>query len=262
MRNEKAVSSKSKVKVYKRVGSVIKTQDFKPKKKEKFILSLMEKYQGDGYIRKGNFTSEIIWDGSSYMFPPAKSHSSYKKGLFLFGMVRKDAKAFIKSGKKLKVPKRYPVNEFNDNFNDISLPLTGTDLNHAYWRIALNLGIISKNTYIRGLEDDFKTVRLAALSTLGKGKAYNVIKNGVITDDVVNIGNDESMDALYKAIRYTCYKYMQVIKKKLGKDFVCYRTDCVYYVDTPQNRKLVRDYFKSENMEYKQLQSTKKALHE
>jgi hypothetical protein len=196
------------------------------------------------------------------MFPSTGSHKVYNKGMFLFGMVRKDATLFIKSGKKIKVPKRYPVNEYNDNFSNFEAKVTGTDLNHAYWRIAYNLGIISKNTYMKGLDDDFKILRLSALSTLGKGKDYFVIKDGIVTEEVVKIGINEDMDKLYKAIRQTCYMYMQNIKKMLGNDFICYRTDCVYYVDTKENKKLVRDYFKKEKMTYKQLYSIKKTLHE
>jgi len=246
----------------KRVGSVIKSQDFRPKAKEKYLLNLMKMTSGNGYMRKGNFSSEIIWDGKSYVFPANGTKKSYRKGLFLFGMVRKDAKNFIKKGNKIKIPKRYPVNEYNENFTKMDEPMTGTDLNHAYWRIALNLGIISKNTYTKGLDDDFKALRLAALSTLGKGKEYQVIKDGKLTDEVVRIGIDDEMDDLYKAIRYTCYKYMQKIKKMLKGDFICYRTDCVYYVDTTENKKMVRDYFKSEKMSYKQLYSVKKTPHE
>jgi hypothetical protein len=246
------------MKTIKRAGSVIKITEFKAKKKEKFILDLIKKNEGNGYMRKGNFSSEIIWDGKSYMFPPKCSNNGYKKGLFLFGMVRKDAKAFLKSGNKIKINSKYPVNEYNDNFTQLEARMTGTDLNHAYWRIAYNLGIISTNTYIKGLDDDFKVVRLSALSTLGKGKDYFVIKDGKITEEVVKIGTNEDMDNLYKAIRQTCYKYMQVIKEKLKDDFICYRTDCVYYVDTKENRKVVRDYFKEQKMSYKQLTSIKK----
>jgi hypothetical protein len=251
------------MKTIKRVGSVIKTQSFKPKKKEKFILDLIRMNEGNGYMRKGNFSSEIVWDGKSYVFPSAtKNQKSCNRGMFLFGMVRKDAKAFIKSGKLLKLPKKYPTNEYNDNFDKFGEKLTGTDLNHAYWRIALNLGIISKNTYVRGLDDEFKTLRLAALSTLGKGKDYFVIKDGKVTNELIKIGADDKMDSLYKAIRYTCYEYMQIIKKMLGQDFVCYKTDCVYYVDTIENRKMVREFFKNQEMGYKQLSSIKKTLHE
>jgi len=246
----------------KRAGSIIKNLDFMAKHKENYMLDLIMKNQGNGYLRKGNFSSELIWDGKSYMFPSKGDAKSYKKGLFLFGMVRKDAKQFLKNGGKVIVPEQYPVNEYNENFDKFDLKIAGTDLNHAYWRIAYNIGIISKNTYFKGLDDDFKIVRLSALSTLGKGKDYFVIKNGKVTEEVVRIGLNEDMDKLYKAIRYTCFVYMQKIKEMLKDDFICYRTDCVYYVDSKENRKLVRDYFNKEKMSYKQLYTIKKILHE
>ena len=250
------------MKTIKRVGNAIKTQDYKPKNKESLMLQLIKANGGNGYYRKGNFSTELVWDKKSYMFPSDNNYKSYTKGMFLFGMVRRDAKAFIKSGKTIKVPKKYPTNEYNDNFDKFGFKMGGTDLNHAYWRIAYNLGIISKSTYQKGLDEEFKVVRLSALSTLGKGKDYFVIKDGEITSEMVKIGYDDEMDNLYKAIRYTCYKYMQTIKKMLKDDFICYRTDCVYYVESPENRKMVRDYFKKQEMSFKQLYQIKKTLHE
>jgi hypothetical protein len=87
----------------KRAGNVIKTQEFQQKDKEKFLLQLLKLHSGNGYMRKGNFSSEIIWEGKSYMFPPKKQTKSFKSGLFLFGMVRKDAKAFVKYENKIKI---------------------------------------------------------------------------------------------------------------------------------------------------------------
>jgi hypothetical protein len=250
------------MKIIKRVGSIIKDQVFLPKQKQAYILELIKTNGGNAYVRKGNFSSEIVWDGKSYMFPSDNKHRSYKKGMFLFGMVRKDAKNFIKSGKVLEIPEQFPVNEYNDSFDKFICKITGTDLNHAYWRIAFNLGIISKATYFKGLDDEFKTVRLAALSTLGKGKDYSIIKDGLHTTDTIKIGLEDNLNALYKAIRYTCYGYMQTLKVLLKEDFVCYRTDCIFYVDTKENRKLVRGYFKSQKVEMKQLYRIKKTLHE
>jgi hypothetical protein len=196
------------------------------------------------------------------MFPVNKDEKSgNKRGLFLFSMVRKDARNFLKSGKKINTPKQYPVNEYNNKFNQLEYRITGTDLNHAYWRIAFNLGIITNITYEKGLDDDFKVVRLASLSTLGTGKEYSVIKNGVITDETVKVGADEELSLLYKIIRYTCFKYMQQLKRILKDDFVAYRTDCIYYVDKPENRKLVKDFCNKNGMLYKQLYGDKKALY-
>lgn len=250
------------MKTIKRVGSLIKNRVFREKHKEKLLLDLMKRNKSNGYIRIGNFSNELIWDGKSYSFPAKGKSKDYSKGIFLFSMVRKDAKDFLRKGKRIKLPNKYPVNEYNQKSTKLDFKITGTDINHAYWRIAFNLGIIRQNTYAKGLQDDFKIVRLAALSTLGKGKDFYVIKNGEVTKDVIKIGNDEDLDRLYLAIRYTCYKYMQDVKKLLGEDFIAYKTDCIYYVDTPANRKMVREYFKSQHMTTKQLTSIKKTLHE
>ena len=132
--------------------------------------------------------------------------------------------------------------------------VTGTDLNHAYWRIAYNLGIISELTYVKGLDDKFKSVRLAALSTLGADKKYKIIKAGVITDELKIIKGDDTLQIIYKLIRYTCYKYMAQVKKQLKSDFLCYKTDAIYYIDTKENRKIVRDFFKEKDLLMKQLE--------
>lgn len=240
----------------------LKNNEYHPQYREKQILRFIKDYSGDALIRKGNFSTEIIYGKRSFMFPVGKDENKgSKRGLFLFSMVRKDAKNFLKSDKKLPTPKQYPVNEYNDKFDNFEYRITGTDLNHAYWRIAYNLGIITKATYLKGLDDDFKVVRLAALSTLGTGKEYVVIKKGVITNELVKVGVDEDLKLLYKIIRYTCYKYMQQIKRLLKDDFVAYRTDCIYYTDKPENRKLVKDFCDKKEMLYKQLYGDKKALY-
>jgi hypothetical protein len=37
------------------------------------------------------------------------------------------------------------------------------------------------------------------------------------------------------------------------KDFDCWKTDCIYYRDTPENRKIVTGYFEEREMLFKQL---------
>jgi hypothetical protein len=216
----------------------------------------METDKADGLIKKGVFTDEIVWGAYSYIIPKMtkKKQSSFKKGMFLFGMVKKDVKIYLESN-TIRLPKKYGQIEFNDDLEfDEDERITGTDLNHAYWRIAYNLGIISIRTYDRGLPDQFKEVRLAALSTLGGRKKYNKITKGVITDNVFVIEGDEELRKVYTLIRYTCYKYMTQVKKMLGNDFICYKTDCIYYIDTERNRKLVVDFFKEKDLLMKQLE--------
>ncbi len=236
-----------------------KIGEFNPKYKQQQMMSFLQNYKEDALIRIGNFSTEIVYGKRSFMYPAkAKDNGAYKRGMFLFGMVRRDAKLFLHNGGKVTIPKRYPVNVYNNKFDGWESRITATDLNHAYWRIAYNIGIISKSTYLKGLDDDFKVVRLAALSTLGASKQYAVIKKGIITQEYVNLGGDDELKLLYRAIRYTCYKYMQQIRRFLKTDFVAYRTDCIYYADTGENRKLVQCFCKERSMMYKQLYGDKR----
>lgn len=230
-----------------------KPNKFVSKKMEKFLLNRIKEEQGNGYYKEGTFTKEIIWGDYSYVIPmlDKKKQNSFKKGLFLFGMVRKDANKYIKKY-PVKLPKRHPQIEYASEINSRK-KITATDLNHAYWRIAYNLGIIREETYIKGLPDEFKSVRLAALSTLGATKKYQIIKNGEITDEIKEIFGDESLQKVYKLIRYTCYRYMTQVKRELGGDFIAYKTDCIYYYDNAKNRKLVNNFFEKKELFMKQL---------
>jgi hypothetical protein len=222
---------------------------------EKFILNRMIAEKANGYIKKGTFTNELVFGHYSYIFPcmDKKKQQSFKKGMFLFGMVRKDAKNYLKEY-DIKLPKKSAQIEYTKSINeDLFGKITATDLNHAYWRIAYNLGIITDKTYVKGLNEEFKSVRLAALSTMGATKKYQIIKNGVITDEYKVIQGDDDLQMVYKYIRYTCYNYMVKVKKILGKDFLCYKTDCIYYIDTTENRRKVREFFKEKDLFMKQL---------
>ena len=232
-----------------------KTVTYTSKNNEDFIFKRMVEEKANGYIKRGTFTNEIVWGSKSYIFPcmDKKRQMAFKKGMFLFGMVRKDVREFLKNN-QIKLPTKYGQIEYNKELNeDLFGKITATDLNHAYWRIALNLGIITENTYDKGLNEKFKAVRLAALSTMGANKKYQKIKNGKIIDEYKVVYGDDKLKDVYKLIRLTCYKYMNQVKKKLGKDFLCYKTDCIYYIDTQYNRKIVRDFFKEKDLYMKQL---------
>lgn len=223
---------------------------------ENFLYKRMVDEKADGYVKKGTFSNEIVWGNNSYIIPcmSKRKNISFKKGMFLFGMVRKDVKNFLKDNPKIKLPAKHSQIEYSQNFNEELLgKITATDLNHAYWRIAYNLGVIREATYNKGLPDMFKQVRLAALSTLGASKKYQKIKGGEPTNEYLVIKGDEELQKVYVYIRYTCYRYMDKVKKMLGNDFVCYKTDCMYYLDSSENRKMVRNFFEKENLLIKQL---------
>jgi hypothetical protein len=152
------------------------------------------------------------------------------------------------------------VNVTNSKYDFREDKIIGFDVDHAYWRIAFNFGIIKYNTYFYGLNNDFKALRLACLSTMGKPKEYLEIKNGEQTTRPVIIEGNVEMENVYKIIRYTCYKYMQDMMKMLKDDFVSYNTDCIYFRDTKENRKMIAQYLKSKDLSHKMLVQKKKAL--
>lgn len=65
---------------------------------------------------------------------------------------------------------------------------------------------------------------------------------------------DENKRMIYKYIRYFCYQLMYECSVLLGDDFDCWKTDCIYYRDTPENEKKVTAYFSSKDMLFKQLE--------
>lgn len=215
----------------------------------------MKRQGADGFIKKGTFTNEIVWGAYSYIIPcnNKRQQKAFKSGMFLFGMVRADATRYL-SRHSIRLPKSRPQVEYARNINESILgKVAGTDLNHAYWRIAFNLGVISEKTYTKGLDDKFKSVRLAALSTLGADKRYQKIEAGEFVKDYHLVKGNPDLQKVYTLIRYTCYRYMSQVKKMLGDDFLAYKTDAIYYADRNGNRQRVRKFFEEKNLLMKQL---------
>ena len=131
--------------------------------------------------------------------------------------------------------------------------ITATDIDHAYWRIAYLSGMLTAKTYKKGLLLKDKALRLAALANLSSSKEYQVIKDGIITEKTVVLKYDPILQKVYNNIRYTCYEHMNILADLLEDDFICYKTDCIYYRDTPKNRELVQTYLETVDLEWKQL---------
>lgn len=160
----------------------------------------------------------------------------FKDGLYLFGMVKRDVLKFIAENGLIVPYMELPVNYANKNF-DYSNKLIGLDIDNAYWSVAKLKGYISQKTYDKGLEqkDGMKSVRLSCLSILGKSRVYNVYENGIyIGDEQVN--GDLDLQNIYKDIRFSTYGVMLEISELLGNDFCCWKTDCIFFKDTIDNR--------------------------
>ena len=71
---------------------------YSAKSSEPFLMSRMLKEKANGFYKKGTFTNELVWGNYSFIIStqPKKKQESFRKGMFLYGMVRRDAKAFLK----------------------------------------------------------------------------------------------------------------------------------------------------------------------
>lgn len=219
---------------------------------EVLVLSSMARSGANGLYRKGSFANQIIWDNRIFYFQK-KIKRFPMSSLHIFRLVKMDVEKFVQMKKRIATEKKLPVNFYkHQNYDDVK-KITATDLNNAYWTIAWQLGYISDSTHTKGLKKELKEVRLSALSSLGINKKYQKIKNGQITKEEHVIAGNEEHKKIYENIRNTCFKHMMNASKILGKDFIGYKTDCIYYKDTATNRKKVQLYFEQQELKFKQL---------
>jgi hypothetical protein len=206
----------------------------------------------DFLLRKGSECNELIYDNNHRVYASRNGNFPAKK-VFLFNSVQNDVRSFLENSPFIVLPPAKKTTEYNLFYDDSKGTITGTDLDHAFWRIAYVKGYIRKKTYNYGLDDNAKALRLATLSVLGREKKYDRYIQGEFIDTVILKRKDEKMQQVFKDIRTSCYYMMYELSVLLGDDFDCWKTDCIYYRDTPENRKIVHDYFDERNMLWKQL---------
>ncbi len=171
-------------------------------------------------------------------------------GLYLFGMVKKDIKNYLEENGEVEPYEELPVNYINTKF-DYEKDVIGMDINNAYWHVALLKGYITENTYEKGLEKEgLKSIRLSSLSSLGKSRVYNVYENGEHKNDE-KVKTNESLQNVYLDIRYSTYGVMREVARELGEDFCSWKTDCVFFHDTKENREKVKQIIESYGLECK-----------
>lgn len=210
------------------------------------------KGKGNFMVRFGSECNELIFDNVHNVFSTVNKNFDNKL-LCLFNMVQCDVKNFLNINPYIDIPKRVNTAEHNYKYDDNIGTLTATDLDHAFWRIAYVKGYITKSTYEKGLPSSGKAIRLASLSVLGRGKKFDRYVNGEFFESVVTKDSDATLQKVYVDIRYSCYYMMYELSQLLKDDFESWKTDCIYYRDTPENRKIVHNYFEEREMLFKQL---------
>lgn len=217
---------------------------------KKALLQKIKARKANGFYREGSFSDEVIWQDRKFLFPSPKKKVS--QGMWVFRSVMHDVRHYI-SDKRIREKERLPVNRWNEDLKNFRGKITATDIDHAYWKIAYLQGVLTKNTYTKGLLLKDKSLRLAALANLASYKEYQIIKDGIITNKSVVLRHDPILQKIYNNIRYTCYEHMNILADLLGDQFICYKTDCIYYRDNPKNRELVQTYLDTVELEWKQL---------
>lgn len=220
-------------------------------KVDRFYNKLV-KGKGNFLVRFGSECNELIFDNVHNVFSTANKNFDIKL-LCLFNMVLNDVRGFLNIHPYINIPKKVNTAEYNYNYNDEIGTLTATDLDHAFWRIAYVKGYITKKTYEKGLPASGKAIRLASLSVLGRTKKFDKYVDGVLVDNIIIKKPDTTLQKVYVDIRYSCYYMMYELSQILKDDFESWKTDCIYYRDTPENRQIVHDYFKKKNLLFKQL---------
>ncbi len=208
--------------------------------------------KGSFLIRRGSECNELIFDGLHNVYATESKNFPSNK-IFLFNLVNRDVKKFLKTNPFIELPPKKEVTFYSYTYDLEEGRTTGTDLDHAYWRIAYAKGYISKKTYDYGLDDMAKPLRLATLSVLGREKVFEKWENGEYIESITLKPKDEQLRMVYADIRYSCFYMMFELSKILGRDFFCWKTDCIYYRDSEKNRKIVQDYFTEREMLWKQL---------
>jgi hypothetical protein len=229
----------------------INKRSYSTGKIENFLDKLI-RGKGSFVLRKGTEVNELIFDNKLTIFSCGRKNFPSDM-IYMFKVVRDDVKRYLKDTPEVVLPPLVDVLKFNYEYDHDKGKVSGTDLNHAFWRIAFIKGYISEKTYERGLVEKAKALRLATLSTLGTERVYDVYKNGVLVEQMVKRKKDDVLLDVYRDIRFSCYYMMYELSVILGEDFDCYKTDCIYYRDTPENRAIVHNYFDSKQMYYKQL---------
>lgn len=199
-------------------------------------------------LRKSANYVELITSSGQRLFH--NKSDKFRGGLYLFQMVKRDVEKYIEAHGEVEPYDELPVNYFNTEYN-IDDATIGLDINNAYWSVAFLKGYISKKTYQKGIEKEgLKAIRLSSLSSLGKKRVYQCYIDGLYSHDEEMRG-DIILEKVYLDIRFSTYGVMYEIAQGLGNDFCCWKTDCIFFKDTEENRNFVRESIESYGLECK-----------
>ncbi len=227
----------------------IRKQFLKTSNPKKYVQNLV-KNKANFDLRKSSECTEVILDDLHIVFAPQRNFP--KKKIYLFNTVKMQVVKWLKNN-DIDMPENVNSIEYNYDYDIEDGVLAGTDINHAYWRIAYIKGLINEKTYIQGLDSDCKALRLATLSVLGREKRFDKYKRGQLEKSFISQKENVELKNVFKFIRLSCFNYMKEASNLLGNDFYSWKTDCIYYRDNEANVEKIQSYFDEKNLTYKQL---------
>lgn len=125
------------------------------------------------------------------------------------------------------------------------------DLDSAYFTAAYRLGYITQLQYINGMDEDWKSGRLASVGCLKRAKVKDIYVDGVLVKKNVQLPfNDVFINARLHIINYIA-DIMKECCKLAGNDkWVSVHVDAII-LHYAANRKAITDYLKSIGFNYK-----------
>jgi hypothetical protein len=211
----------------------------------------IEMYKGlgkDFKVRESRNYCEIVTSTNHRIYH--NKNNKFGGGLYLFKMVNNDVNKYLEEYGEVEPYDELPVNFSNQDY-DYEKKIVGIDINNAYWSVAHLKGYISDKTYKKGIaKDDLKQIRLSTLSSLGKVRVYQVFTNGVYSHDEA-LNGDLRLQNVYLDIRYSTYAVMLEIARELKDDFCCWKTDCIFFHDTENNRTIATEIIESYGLDWK-----------
>jgi hypothetical protein len=116
------------------------------------------------------------------------------------------------------------------------------DIDQAYWETAYQLGIIPEKLYVKGCKGNIsKKCRLTALGSLARKKYKYTYKGDKLVDQIVD--REPLLENLWFTICKRVSDVMHEVIDALGKDFVFYWVDGIYFDNTPKNVTKVMSVF-------------------
>ena len=193
----------------------IRKQFLKTSNPKKYVQNLV-KNKANFDLRKSSECTEVILDDLHIVFAPQRNFP--KKKIYLFNTVKMQVVKWLKNN-NIDMPENVNSIEYNYDYDIEDGVLAGTDINHAYWRIAYIKGLINEKTYIQGLDSDCKALRLATLSVLGREKRFDKYKRGQLEKSFISQKENVELKNVFKFIRLSCFNYMKEASNLLGNDF-------------------------------------------